>query len=68
MDNSLEHEAGEGHMDHGLRDIDPLFVIANGPFPARHPTESTLGYDSDWFRQALIDREIVACILSRANP
>jgi len=25
------------------------------------------GYDADWFRAALADREIVACIPSKAN-
>jgi transposase len=25
------------------------------------------GYDADWFRQALVDREITACIPSKSN-
>lgn len=39
MDNSSEHAAAQSDMDHGLQDIDPLLVIANEPFPARHPSE-----------------------------
>lgn len=48
MDNSTEHEAAECDMDHGLRDVDPLLVIANEPFPARHPTESALHDPRPW--------------------
>ncbi len=32
MDDSSEDEAAEGGMDYGLRDVDPLLVIANPPF------------------------------------
>jgi len=42
MDNSSEHEAAEGDVDHCLRDVDPLLIIADEPFPARHPTEGAL--------------------------
>lgn len=41
-------------MDHGLRDVDPLLVAADEPFPPGHPTESALdethGLDHRIFR------------------
>jgi transposase len=45
-----------------------IFVIRNSP---RCPNAKTLlgdrGYDADWFRAALADRGIAACIPSKAN-
>lgn len=42
MDNSPKHKASESDIDHRLRGVDPLLVIANEAFPARHPTEGAL--------------------------
>lgn len=48
MDNSTGHEAAGRDMDDGIGDVDPLLVIANEPFPARHPTESALHDLAPW--------------------
>ena len=62
-------------LSHGVPRVDDrrivsgiIFVIRNSP---RCPNAKTLlgdrGYDADWFRAALADRGIAACIPSKAN-
>ena len=36
-------------------------------FPKVHALLGDKEYDADWFRHALIEREITPCILSRSN-
>jgi len=44
-------------MDHGLRDVDPLLVVMDEPFPPGHPTEGAL--DDSAPRQHLETRLLV---------
>jgi transposase len=37
-------------------------------FPKAKALLAEKGYDADWFRDALAERKITACIPSRANP
>ena len=42
MSEPPEQEGSEGDMDHGVRDIDPLFIVAHEAAPAHHPAEGAL--------------------------
>ncbi len=42
MADAAPEKAAESDIDHGLGDVDALFVVADRPAPARHPGEAAL--------------------------
>lgn len=48
MNDTPKHEASERDVDHGLGDVEVLFVVANQALPADHPAEGSLDDPAPW--------------------
>ena len=48
MSNPAQREASKRDADHGLRDIEALFIVLHETVPVGHPTESALDASAFW--------------------